>query len=139
MYYIRLCGFASIDSHTPMAVPHDWEDLENPNARTKSIIFGISLFLDAYIIDFCDLLLGQAIRQSPGCSAFKPHSNRLVQARGTRTNRTEVRFAVRAKRAPNQTKTSLAVDAVLSLQLSLPLQPLSRPLLPLCFPKNMDS
>ena len=100
MYYIQPSRFTSINSHAPTVMPHGREVPEVPSAQTKSIIFGIFLFLDAYIIDFCDLLLGQAIRQSPGRSAFEPRSNRLVQVRGTSSS---------GKKGPkpNQTKTSL--------------------------------
>ena len=89
MYYIQPSRFASINFRAPTVMPHGQEVPEDTSAQTKSIIFGIFLFLDAYIINFCDLLLGQAIRQSPGRSAFEPCSNRSVQVRGTRPNRTE--------------------------------------------------
>ena len=104
MYYIQPNHFASINSHAPTAAPHGLEAPGDPNAQTKSIIFGIFPFLDAYIANFYDLLLGQAIWQFPGRSAFRTPEPGSVLVRGASPNRTEVRFAVRAKRAPNRTE-----------------------------------
>ena len=97
MYYIQPNHFASINSHAPTAAPHGLEAPGDPNAQTKSIIFGIFPFLDAYIANFYDLLLGQAIRQFPGRSAFRTPEPGSVLVRGASPNRTE----------PNRNITSL--------------------------------